>query len=349
MKHLFLSSVLLVSAWAPAVLAQNPAPQNLIPPSTPAAAGPQVPVDMEKAKGYQIGPGDELTIKVVGEPDFDFAARVNEDGKIDIPFDDQPLDARCKTERQLRADMKTVLAKYLRNPQFNLRVTEQNSRPPVTIYGEVANPQPVKLMRKARLVELLATSGGVKEEAGGTIQVFRTQTPICAEGDKDANWSAISNDPTDVPSRIYSLEAVRAGREEANPIIYPGDVIIVQKAAPVYLTGEVNSSQGIYLKEGGTTLTEAIAKVGGVHQGAKTRDVKIYRLKPNSKDRDVISANLDDIKAGRQKDVLLEPYDIVQVDKARASIGKTLLDIAMGAGRSAVGSVANSAGYRVLY
>ncbi|MBV9241401.1 MAG: SLBB domain-containing protein [Acidobacteria bacterium] len=345
MKYVFLS--LLSVVFAGVVVSAQPPTQNLVP--TPGPVTAQGPLDMSKALGYQIGPGDEITIKVVGEPDFDFAGRVDEDGRISIPFDDQPIDAKCKTERQLRSEMKLVLAKYLRNPQFNLRITDQNSRPPATVYGEVKTPQQVKLMRKASLVDLLAVSGGTTEEAAGVIQVFRTQMPICAEGDKDANWTNGSTDPTDVPSRSYSLADVRAGRESANPTIYPGDVIVVQKASPVYVTGEVNSSQGIYLKEGGTTLTEAIAKVGGVRQGAKTKDVKIYRLKANSKEREVIAANLDLIKTGKQKDVVLEPNDIIEVDKAKDPIGKTLLGILTGAGKTGIGSIANSIGYRVLY
>jgi polysaccharide export outer membrane protein len=304
---------------------------------------------MAKAKGYQLGPGDEVSIKVVGEPDFDFAARINEDGKIDVPFEDQPMIAKCKTERELRADVKDMLSRYLRSPQFNLRVTERDSRPPATIYGEVAAPQQIKLMRKATLVELLALSGGVKEEAGGLIQVFRTQKPICAEADADADWKATTGDETDVPSRVYSLSAVKLGKEEANPIIYPGDIIVVQRAAPVYMTGEVLAGQGIYLKEGGTSLSEAIAKVGGVRPEAKTRNVKIYRLKPNSKDREILTANLDLIKKGQQKDVMLEPYDIVEVDRAKPGIGKTILEMAVGAGRQIVGTMSNSIGYRVLY
>ncbi|MFL6374333.1 MAG: polysaccharide biosynthesis/export family protein, partial [Pyrinomonadaceae bacterium] len=309
----------------------------------------QMPVDMDKAKGYQIGPGDEITIKVVGEPEFDFATRVDEDGRINVPFDEQPLDARCKTERQLRSDMKQVLARYLRNPQFNLRVTEQNSRPPVTIYGEVMNSQPVKLMRRARLVELLAGAGIKEEEAGGTVEVFRTQKPLCAEDDKEADWASLSTDPTDTPSRHYSLTDIKANKPEANPVIYPGDIIVVEKASPVYITGEVNSSQGIYLKDGGTTLTEAIAKVGGVRQGAQTKDVKIYRRKPNSTEIETISANLDLIKANKAKDPFLQPYDEVEVGKAKDSIGKTILNIAMGAGKGALSSVTTSVGYRVLY
>jgi len=332
MRFVFFTIAAIVLAFAGSVSAQVP-----------------VPVDLSKAHGYQIGPGDEITVKVVGEPDFDFVARVNEDGKIDMPFDEKPMDARCKTERELRAEMKTVLARYLRNPQFNLRVTDQNSRPPVTIYGEVNNPQPVKLLRKASLVELLATSGGVKDEAAGMVQVFRTQTPICTEGDMDANWKAVSGDPTDVPSRLYALTDIRANKPDSNPIIYPGDVIVVQKASPVYITGEVSGSQGIYLKEGGTTLSEALAKVGGVRDGASMKDIKIYRLKQGSKEREIIPVNLVAIKTGQAKDPLLQPYDIVEVNKGKESMGMQILKFAMGAGKSIVQTATTGVGYKVIY
>ena len=52
------------------------------------------------------------------------------------------------------------------------------------------------------------------------------------------------------------------------------------RGEPIYITGEVVAPQGIYLKEGGTSLTEAIAKVGGVssrcenegHKGLSLQD-----------------------------------------------------------------------------
>ncbi len=131
MKQVVLPLFLLVSSFAIGAAAQPLQQQKVS--ATPSQTQP--PVDMNQAKGYQVGPGDELTIKVAGETDFDFIARVNEDGKIDVPFDDQPLDARCKTERQLRGEMKQLLSRYLKNPQFSLRVTDQNSRPPATVYG----------------------------------------------------------------------------------------------------------------------------------------------------------------------------------------------------------------------
>ena len=308
-----------------------------------------MPADVPVQKGYMVGPGDEITGKVLGEPQFDFVATVDEDGKIEVPFFDKPVVAKCRSERELRADISALLAKYLRNPQISVRVTERKSRPPATIYGEVNKPQEITLMRKATLVEILAISGGVKDEAGGMIQVFRTRAPLCSDGRDDSDWKVTGGDATDVPSRMYSLASVKLGKEEANPVIYPGDVIVVQKASPVYVTGEVVAPQGIYLKEGGMTLTEAIAKIGGVRREAKTKDIKIYRLKPNSKDREVIAANYDLIKKGQQKDLMLEPYDIIEVDKAKKSIGQTILEVVTGAARTGLSSMTGGLGSSILY
>jgi polysaccharide export outer membrane protein len=315
-----------------------------------ASLGQDVPVDTQPAKGYQLYPGDVVTGKVLGEDQFGFVATVNEDGNIEVPFFDKPIVAKCRTERELRTDITQLLSKYLRSPQLSLQITDRKGRPPVIVYGEVRTPGQVLLMRKTTLIELLAFSHGVTEEAGGTIQVFRSQAPLCTDGTDENIWKNETNDPTSVPSRTYSLASVKSGMEEANPIIYPGDVIVVQKASPVYITGEVTAPQGIYLKEGGMTLTEAIAKIGGVRREAKTKDIKIYRLKSaGSKERDIISANYDLIKSGKQKDVPLEPYDIIEVDKSKDSIAQAILKIAVGAGRQAVGSLSGGVGYRVLY
>ncbi|CAN5148053.1 hypothetical protein BH20ACI2_BH20ACI2_25220 [soil metagenome] len=302
------------------------------------------------AKGYLLGPGDEISGKVVGESQFDFVAAVNEDGHILVPFSDKPVAAQCRTEKQLRADLTTLLEKQLRNPQFSLN-TKRNSRPPATVFGEVRKPDNYLLMRKVTLLELLALSGGATEEAGGIVEVTRTQPRLCAD-DIDANdWAASVTGTSSVPMRMYSLASLSVGNQD--PVIYPGDIIRVHKAPPVYVVGEVVAPQGIYLRESGMTLTEAIAKLGGVRREAKTKDVKIYRLKdpdkPNQKDREILTANLDLIRKGEQRDLNLHPHDIVEVNQAKDSIGETILKFAIGAGKAAVTSGVSSIGYRVVY
>lgn len=310
--------------------------------------GQEISVKPEPEQVYLVGPGDVITGKVLGEEQFDFTATIDEDGKIEVPFFDQPIMAKCRSERELRSDVTKLLSKYLRNPLVSVRVTERKSRPPAIIFGEVRTPQKVDLRRESTLLELLSISGGVTEDAGGMIQVFRTQPPICSDNTQDNNWIA-ENGGLDVPSRIYSLSSLRQGREEANPIINPGDVVVVQKAAPIYITGEVRQPTGVLLKEGGLSLYQAVAMVGGPNREAKTKDIKIYRLKTNSKDREIISANYDLIRKGTQKDIMLEPYDIIEVDKSKKSIAQTILEIAIGAGKGGISAVTNGLGTRILY
>ncbi|MEW6361306.1 MAG: SLBB domain-containing protein [Pyrinomonadaceae bacterium] len=280
--------------------------------------------------GYLIGPGDEITGKVLGEPQFDFVATVDEDGRIEVPFFDKPVDARCKTERELRSEISKLLARYLKNPQLSLRVTKRNSRPPVSIYGEVRQQQQVELTRRAYLLELISFAGGVTEKSGGVVQVFRPRPPLCSTPDGQNDWAVSKDAGLGVPSRMYSLASLRQGREEANPEILPGDIIVVPKASPVYVTGEVVRPGEISIPEGGLPLTQAIAMASGITREAKTKNVKIYRRKTGSAEPEVITVNLDEIKKGAVAEPMLMPFDIVEVDKAKKSIGDILLEAVTG-------------------
>jgi polysaccharide export outer membrane protein len=166
---------------------------------------------------------------------------------------------------------------------------------------------------------------------------------------KEAENVDLKKSETDVPSYMYSLSSVKQGREEANPVINPGDIIVVQKASPVYITGEVNQPSGLRITEGGLSLKRAIAMVGGVRREAKTKDIKIYRLKANSADRETIAVNYNLINNGTQKDVMLEPYDIVEVDKSKKSIAQIAFEVITGAGRQIVGGVSGGISQKILY
>lgn len=311
--------------------------------------GQDIIVRPEEARAYLIGPGDRITGKVLGEEEFSFESIVDDDGRIQIPFSDDGVMAKCRSEKQLRAGVIELWSKYLKNPQVTVQVTERKSRPPVTIYGEVKQQQQIDLRREARLLELISFAGGVTEEAGGLIQVFRTRPPLCNDATEDNLWKAETNDSLDVPSRMYSIGSVRKGRDDANPVILPGDIIVVQKAAPVYFTGEVRQATGVLIKDGGLSLSQAIAMVGGVNREAKTKDIKIYRLKENSKDRDIIAVNYDLIKKGEQKDVMLEPYDIVEVDKSKKSVGQVIFETLTGTAKTAIGGLGGGLPQMILY
>jgi polysaccharide biosynthesis/export protein len=314
----------------------------------------QIPVidSSQAGRGYLIGPGDVLKISVLDEEQFNVPqATVDEDGRIYIPFSEEGVTAKCRTEKQLKTDITELLKKYLKNPQVSVNVLERKSRPPAIVFGEIRSPQKIELTRKARLLDLISVSGGVTEDAGGIIQVYRTQPPLC-EVEADPNWTVVDASKQDseyVPSRMYSYSGLSKGSDKANPLIYPGDVIVVHKALPVYITGEVKSAQGVLIKEGGLTLTEALAKIGGINPTAKKKDIKIYRLKPDSKERETISANYDLIKKREQPDPILEPYDIIEVDKSKKSIAEIALELISGASRTALQTFSSGVPARIIY
>lgn len=286
----------------------------------------QVPDVPATPRGYLIGPGDTIEGKVLGERDFDFTATIDEDGNFEVPFFDKPVAAVCRTEKELRVEVTKLVSKYVRNPQVSVQVRERKSRPPATVYGEVRQQQQVILTRKARLLELISFAGGETEKASGMVQIFRTQPLLCANPNEVNDWKTEAGNGFDVPSRIYSLRSVRQGKDESNPLIYPGDIIVVQKAAPVYIVGEILRPGELTIPEGGLPLMQAIAMASGISREAKTKNIKIYRRKEGTINPEIISVNYDSIKKGEQKDVILEPFDIVEVGKAKKKFTDYLLD-----------------------
>jgi polysaccharide export outer membrane protein len=281
--------------------------------------------------GYLIGPGDVLSIKALGERDFDIdALTVDEDGKIQLPYVPEPVIAACKTERQLQLEVAEKWKKYLKNPQINLRVTQRNSRAPVSVTGEVAKQDQFVPLRPVRLIEVLSAAGGWTSKSNGMVQLIRTRPPMCADAATMAEWKAETGSGPGISTRIYSLSAVAQGTNEANPEILPGDIINVPKAAPIYITGEVMKAGEFDLPSSGLPLTQAIAMANGKTREAKTKDITIYRRKPGAAQPEKLVADLDAIKNGKQTDLMLQPYDIVEVGKSKKSVGDILLEAITG-------------------
>ena len=290
-----------------------------------AQAAPKNGNSASAPSGYKLGPGDMLEITVMNESQFNGKYTVEEDGQILLAFIDKPIQVGCRTEREVKADIGKALSKYLKNPAFTVRVVEKNTSPAV-VYGEVRSPGKIEMRRQVRLLEILSFSGGWTPQAGGTVQVFRTQPIQCAEPGEEIQTQPVG-DGSNVPFQVYKLSELSSGKNETNPIIRPGDVVEVKKAPPVFVVGEVRNpppADSMTIPENGLMLTDAIYRSGGLTREAKKKDVKIYRLKPGSPEREILSANLDQIKKQQQKDIVLQPYDVVEVEKAPKGIGDYL-------------------------
>lgn len=301
-------------------------------------------------RSYLIGPGDKIIGKVMGEEDFNFEVVVDDDGKFELPFVDTMINAQCRTERDIKDEVKEKYSKFLRNPLISVQVAERRKPTPVTVAGEIKTPGQVELKREANLLELITFSGDVTEDAGGIVKVIRTQIPLCSDETTRKNWETESDNGQNTPSRVYRLSNIKAGIKESNPIIYPGDLIVVDKAVPVYFTGEFRNPTGVYIKEGGLSLTQAIAMVGGTLDKAQTKDIKIYRLKgENPLERDEMSVNYELIRQGKAADIMLQPYDIIDIDKKKKNMAQTIIEVALGMAKTGAGTLISGGTTRILY
>jgi len=338
-----------IVAWALVAIVhgQEPAQQQG---SFPAPS--QAPsLDTQGIRNYLLGPGDVLDIRVFGQPDLNSTAQIDSDGNLSsLPFLDTPIPAKCRTERQVQSDITAAYSKFLNKPQVSVRISERNSRQPATVFGAVRQPTRVQMQRKVRLNELMAVAGGFTERSSGTIQILHTEPLMCPAPGEEAEAAPI--DGTKIPLQVVKISELRTGKIEANPIIRPGDYVLVTESDPVYITGSVVSPTGIFLRDQ-LTLSRALAMVGGTRKDAKLSDVRIYRQKPGSSEQEIIRVDFSAIKKNQKPDVLLQAFDVVEVPESGAfssqRIGSTLLGAVTGGLSNAVTSTGTFLPSRVLY
>jgi polysaccharide biosynthesis/export protein len=342
-------AVTLVCSLAIFAYAQDPQQQQQAPPP-PAQQGPS-PLDVQGIKTYLLGPGDVLDVRVFGQPDLSSSVQVDGDGNLSsLPFLEKPIVAKCRSDKEVQKDIAIAYSKFINNPQVSVRISERNSRQPATVFGAVRQPTRVEMKRKVRLNELMAVSGGFTERASGTIQILHTEPLMCPEPGEEQLAAPI--DGTRIPLQIVKIADLRAGKVDANPVIRPGDYVLVTEAEPVYITGSVNAPGGIYLSEG-LMLSRALAMVGGARKEAKLSEVRIYRQAPGSANQEVITVDVAAIKKTQKPDFALQAYDVIEVPEAgmfsSSRIGATLLGALSGGLSSAVSNTGMYLPSRVIY
>ncbi len=308
-------------------------------------------VDTQGIRNYLLGPGDTLDVRVFAQSDLNAIVEVDSDGNISsLPFLESPIPAKCRTDKDVQKDITKAYAKYLKNPQISVRIAERKSRQPATVFGAVRQPTRVQMHRKIRLNELVVVSGGFTERASGTIQILHTEPLMCPQPGEEA--LAASIDGTKVPFEIIKISELRTGKVQANPVIRPGDYVLVTEAEPVYITGSVFSPQGVFLRDQ-LTLSRALAMVGGPRKEARLSDVRIYRQKPGATDQELIRVNYAAIKKNQKPDFFLQAFDIIEVPEAGifsgSRIGQTLIGAVSGSLGTMFSQGGTSIANRVLY
>jgi len=254
---------------------------------------------------YHIGLQDILDIQIMRLPDLNQRVSVGPQGSIALFRLERPLVAICKTTRELANDIAKayVDAKYLRDPQVNVMVSEQKSQS-LGVIGAVEKPGNFFISRRVHLLELLSLAGGPSKEAGTRLLVARAGSSSgCRQGgEKD----------DDIQVMNFKIRDVEEGKQTL--WMQPGDVVSVLEADIIYMYGSLNKQGALKIKDP-ITLTQAIASAEGLKPTAKTDKVRVLRQVPGKADRDEFVYDLGLINKGKIKDPYLEPNDIVAISQ----------------------------------
>jgi polysaccharide export outer membrane protein len=333
-------------------------------------------MDSQGPKRYRVGPGDILEVRVFGQADLTSTVEIDEDGNISsLPFVEDPIPAKCRNEKEIQKTITAVYSRYIVKPRVSVRVLDRRSRQPAVIFGAVRAPTRVQMTRRVKLHELLALSGGITGGASGTIQIMHTEPEMCPEQEDaaletltvaeqkadskvpaNADPKASAADQNKVGEQkpaetagigqleIYQINTIKTGGlglnnvkggPGADPLIRPGDIVIVTEGLPIYITGGVMQPGAVTLKDQ-MTLLRAIAMVGGLQRLAKPQ-IHIYRQKEGKIGQDDLKINYEAIKNGKQPDMLLQAYDIIDVRMQSNFSPRSLSDFFLNMSRSSMG------------
>ncbi len=218
---------------------------------------------------YLVGPQDVLTITVYEQAELSGKFTVDADGTFDYPMLGR-IKAAGLTVRALENEIKRRLTgDYLKNPQVSVAIEQYRSQS-VFVHGEVRTPGTYALTGDMTLIEALAHAGSTTATAGDEVLIVRPKSGA-------GKGPVLPGQQPDAEVIRVSLKALQAGTLTGNISLHDGDTIVVPRAQPVYVTGQVKSP-GAYGAEPGMTVLQVLALAGGVTDRGATGRIKIVRV-----------------------------------------------------------------------
>jgi polysaccharide biosynthesis/export protein len=239
-----------------------------------------------------IGEGDLLQISLYGVPEFNQQARVSGEGKIPVPMIGDVY-VRSLTTTQAEASISKQLKDqgFFRNPQVTVLIREFATQG-VSVLGEVQKPGIYPVMGPRKLFDLVSVAGGTTPRAGRDILISHRGNPASTQ--------------------VVTLSSDDTKQMESNAEIFPGDTIVVTRAAIVYVVGDVRLPGGFVVDKGsGLSILQAIALAQGATNTASLNSSKVIHKTPTGATETAV--HLKQILEGKAEDLKLQADDILFV------------------------------------
>ncbi len=260
---------------------------------------------------YRVGLGDVLSIIVYDHPELTIPAgaersaaeagnEVRSDGTIFYPYIGR-VEVVGRTLDEIRDELARRLADYLADPQVDVRMAAFNSQK-VYVSGAVGTPGTLPITGvPMTVVDALSQAGGAQE---------------------NANWHEVilTRDGQEERLSLYAL--LREGDQGQNRLLQDGDVLHVPSAEnqAVAVMGQVRSPGNIALGNERFSLTDALARAGGVNEGtAQPSGIFVIRGQGEGSDKLATVYQLDIRNATAftlGSHFTLQPQDVVYVTTA---------------------------------
>ena len=269
-----------------------------------------------------IHQGDLIDVDILGSFEYDWRGQLTPEGFFDgLSFIEDPIFGLCRSEEDVARDIIRGYEKLLRNPKVVVKILDRSNRATAVLVGAVKKPQRFQIKRKVFLNELLIVSGGLTELADGEIRIFRPQNLSCVADAQTADSTITDNGEkrerfvktrqgNAATTLSIKISDLLNGNKESNPQILSGDIVTVLEAAPIYITGGVNSPKQIAARSK-ITVSRAIDSAGGLTKNATEDSITIFRRA--GRETKVIEVDLKKIKAEQVEDIVLQGLDIVDV------------------------------------
>lgn len=166
-------------------------------------------------EAYRLGPGDEIAIRVLGQPDYSFPKiKVSPVGRIYHPLVGD-VEVAGLTIPLLEKKLVADFSEYIINPQVSVSLEEAQSAK-IGILGEVRTPSILIISRPMTILEAINTTGGftetadrkdvvlLRQEVGGVMQTRKVDVKKILDGKArpDENLMVRSGDTIIVNSNL---------------------------------------------------------------------------------------------------------------------------------------------------
>ena len=285
-----LLALIVALALAPALPGQFSGPAPLPSPlrNTPMPLTTDPAVLFPGEREVELGPGDQITVRVFDSPEYQITTRIGLDGAIQIPLAGV---VHVGGLSLLRAEeliaLRLMQAGMFRNPQVTMELLESPNQI-ITVIGEVHSVVPA-LGGHKRLYDVLAAAGGLPNTASHLIAINR---------------------PGQTEPILIDLGPDPARSNRGDIPVFARDTIVVSRVGVVYVLGAFKTQGAIPIQPSTPlTLMQATALGGGAGFQGKNDDLRIVRTV--GLERRVIRVDLQKILIGAAPDPVLQADDVI--------------------------------------